>query len=568
MRNFYLRAMLAIAALGTTGCVDDKYDLSDIDTTAEFKVQDLVLPVNLDEIKLKDVLSLDDKSNLKIIDGEYVFTDDGSFVSAPVVVDPIDIEAPNIDALHERIEASSTGEVYKYPIASGWTSFEYRTSGVSEYILDITKIATRLKMSIDISVDELSGTSKSITVTDLRIKLPVGLTMSPSHGGTYNPKDGILTVPSATSSTGKLTITADVTSISVPSEAAQFVPASHLFTFDDRMRIVGGTLSLRRSDYPGVALGSPMNMSVKFSFSSLHAEKFSGRLYYTFAGFDINPINLSNLPDFLKQPDTNITLQNPQIYLTLNNPVGPSKLDAYAGLALTPVRNNIAETPLTLDNGTFVIPHSAGKGPYSFCLSPAKPNVFASGFGNATHVPFTSLREILTGKGLPNKINVEINDAGVPPSDVTDFVLGSLGSVEGKYKFYAPLALGANSVIRYCDTEDGWNDDTVDKITIKKLEIHALATNDTPFDVNLSGYPIAVGGGRIDNVEVVGADLEKGANKKPITIYITGPVTHLDGITFTAALLSPDNTGTLTPNNGITLSDIRVTVSGSYVDKL
>lgn len=563
-----MSAFLACAGLAMTGCVDDKYDLSDIDTTAEFKVQNLVLPVNLDEIKLKDIMSLDDDSNLKIIDGEYVFTDDGTFKSDPVAVDPIDIESPDIDALHENIVASSTGDVVKYPIESGWASFEYKTSTVSEYILDISKVSTRLNLSIDIYVDELVSASKSMTVTDLKIKLPVGLTMNPSHGGTYNPKDGILTVPSATSPTGKLTITADITSITVPSEAAQFVPSAHLFTFNDRMRIVSGILSLKRSDYPGYTLGDPMKMTVKFNFSALYAEKFSGRLYYDFTGFKINPISMSNLPDFLKQSDTNIFLRNPQIYLTVNNPVGPASLDAYAELTLTPVRDNVAGTPLSIDGGTFDIPHTAGKGPYTFCLSPTKPNIFADGFNNAIHVPYTSLKDILAGKGLPNSINVDINNAGVRPSDVTDFVLGNLGNVEGEYKFYAPLSLGENSVIRYTETEDGWNDDTVDKITIKQLEIHALATNDTPFDVKLSGYPIAVGGGRIDNVEIVGADLEKGASKKPITIYITGTVTHLDGITFTASLLAAENTGVLTPNNAIILSDIRVTVSGSYTDKL
>lgn len=516
---------------------------------------------------MKDIISIDDESNLKIIDGQYVFTDNGSFTSDPVSVDPIDIDAPNIDALHETIDASSTGDVVTYPIESSWASFEYHSTSVSEYILDITKVTTRLTLSIDLSVDEIVGTPKSMTVTDLRIKLPVGLTMNPSNGS-YNPSDGILTVPSATTTSGKLTITADVTSVSVPSEAASFAPSTHSFLFSDRMRIVGGLLSLRRSDYPGTTLGQQMHLTVKFQFSSLHAEKFSGRLYYTMSGFNINPIDLTNLPDFLNQQGTDITMLNPQIYLTVNNPVGPYDLDAHAGLTLTPVRDEVPGAPMSIDNGTFDIPHSAGKGPYAFCISPAVPDKFPEGFTNPTHVEFSSLGKILSGSGLPQTINVDINNAGVSPSDVNDFVLGNLGQVEGDYKFYAPLALGANSVIRYTDTKDGWNDDTVDKLIINKLAIHALATNDTPFDVLLSGYPIAVGGDRINNVEILGADLEKGVRNKPVTIYITGTVTHLDGITFTASLLSPDNSAPLTPTEGITLSNVKVTVTGSYTDEL
>ena len=42
-----------IAALMTfSGCIDDDIDLENIDTTAEVKVVDLTVPLNLDEIKL------------------------------------------------------------------------------------------------------------------------------------------------------------------------------------------------------------------------------------------------------------------------------------------------------------------------------------------------------------------------------------------------------------------------------------------------------------------------------------------------------------------------------------
>lgn len=33
-----------------TSCIDDNYDLSDVDTTSRINVNDLVLPVNIDPI--------------------------------------------------------------------------------------------------------------------------------------------------------------------------------------------------------------------------------------------------------------------------------------------------------------------------------------------------------------------------------------------------------------------------------------------------------------------------------------------------------------------------------------
>ena len=61
MKRQFLPLGSALCALSLllTGCFDDKYNLDDIDTNAEFKVKDLVVPVNLDEITLKSIIDLD-----------------------------------------------------------------------------------------------------------------------------------------------------------------------------------------------------------------------------------------------------------------------------------------------------------------------------------------------------------------------------------------------------------------------------------------------------------------------------------------------------------------------------
>lgn len=62
---------VAVASMPLTACIDDNYDISDIDTTAEIKVNNLVVPVNLDEITLSNVFDLDDESVVKEVDGIY-----------------------------------------------------------------------------------------------------------------------------------------------------------------------------------------------------------------------------------------------------------------------------------------------------------------------------------------------------------------------------------------------------------------------------------------------------------------------------------------------------------------
>lgn len=72
--NFKFAArLLALAGLASlTSCVDDGYDLSDVDSTSRFTVEDLVVPINIDELTLKDVISFDDDSKIQpvTIDGK------------------------------------------------------------------------------------------------------------------------------------------------------------------------------------------------------------------------------------------------------------------------------------------------------------------------------------------------------------------------------------------------------------------------------------------------------------------------------------------------------------------
>ena len=80
-RNLW--AFLAVSGLllTTSSCVDNAYDLDDIDSEYEIKVTDLTLPVKLDAFELSSVFNLDDESVIKDIDGVYAVNIDGEFHS-------------------------------------------------------------------------------------------------------------------------------------------------------------------------------------------------------------------------------------------------------------------------------------------------------------------------------------------------------------------------------------------------------------------------------------------------------------------------------------------------------
>ena len=87
-----------------SACVDNNYDLADLDTTSEFQVKDLVLPMNLDEIYLKNIIDVESSEQILIDDNKYVFIEEGGFSSENITIPQVEIPAPNIESVTSTIE--------------------------------------------------------------------------------------------------------------------------------------------------------------------------------------------------------------------------------------------------------------------------------------------------------------------------------------------------------------------------------------------------------------------------------------------------------------------------------
>ena len=152
---------------------------------------------------------------------------------------------------------------------------------------------------------------------------------------------------------------------------------------------------------------------------------------------------------------------------------------------------------------------------------------------------------------------------------MTDFALGrKLGGVTGHYELMAPLAITAGSRILYTDKLDGWNDDTVDALTVTTLKLTTTATNTTPLDVELYAWPIDTDGRRLPDVEVRSSRLEAGGTDVPVTIEMTGAARHLDGVEIEAHVSGSADGAVIAPAQKIILKNIRARVSGYYEKEL
>ena len=586
---------VAVACLPLVACVDDNYDLSDIDTTAEIKVNNLVVPVNLDEITLSNVFDLDEGSVLKNVDGIYAVLVDGEFQSEELQVNAVTLGRPTIPATTTSISLVNGGsditvppigigeQSFTYSIDGFNTHFTYTTQTVDKSIRSLSKIAVNWTITINLSVLNTGNVFNSVAFRNVILKIPAGLRTPdyPDQNG-----NGIIKLSDVNLSAGHMThsVAIHVDEIDLARLSDQefsFVPDPTYenpgsLTINGNIGVESGyVVAVTNSSISSVP--SQTTLTLAPEGSDIRVTAVDGVIRYGISDFNVDPVTLNDLPDLLRQDETNIIMANPQLYLSINNPLAGYSLDANSGLTLTACRDNGSREPYSLDPGqSITIGHNAGiAGPYKFCLAP-DPSAAGSfdGFADATPVLYHKLSDVLSGNGLPSTIEVSFDDPHVGPGAVTGFALpNTLERVRGAYTFYAPLNLGVNSKIVYDDTSDGWSDETLDKITIQKLKVNATVNNTLPFDIVLSGYPVDVNGDQCKDaatgklVTLGNVNVKAGATEA-IVLESTGTITHLDGVRYFATAVVTKGGVTLSPDDIIRLTGIKATVSGFYLDEL
>lgn len=584
---------LSAAMLATTGCVDDKYDLSDVDTTVQLQVKNLTLPINFEPIQLKSILKPSDDSCIKETEDGYAVVEQGSIKSDPISIAKQHITAPEVRPTVEdiyKIDGSEAGGIIEttvaYSIVDIMGDFEYNKDDIPTEILALNSVGVEWTLSIRVSVTDETASMRHLDFENVIINLPKGLTTSDSR---YDPVTGDLDL-------GNVTLPAGSTSyrLDVPVTAVDLTCWNDGdFTFTPSAN--GGNGRIHLGGHVGVKSGQAiLTMAVDIShpssvvfymqpeLSDITINSFTGKIRYTLSNFNIPAVDISDLPDLLSDSQTTIVLSNPQLYLSVNNPVAGYGLDATTGLRLTPMRKGKPGKVCNLNPGQAInIGHNKGvAGPYTYCISPSRPEKYYTGYENAIPVGCSDFSNILAGEGVPTSIAVDLPGAQIVPGDVTDFKLGvTIGAIEGEYTVYCPLSMGQGSKVVYSDTIAGWNDDTVNRIVINDMQVTTTVVNTLPFDIELSGYPLSLKAEGATPTQSVDPTTLKGVSIKPFTVTAGSTVTvttstdgiveHLDGIHFVArAAVDQADAPVISPDNTITLTDLRVTVSGSYTDKL
>jgi hypothetical protein len=596
MQISYLKAALpGVILLTLTACIDDKYDLSDIDTLSQVRVTDLVLPVNVDVITLDDMIDIDEDDQfqkVKDINGKefYAFLESGEFSSDAIFVDKVSASAPKLNPTTSEIYSSDQGEIsgfdfdpIDYEITEMSNDCTFSANNVDESITALTSAKTNdVTIKITLDAKGMSSFAKSMKFTNLTFQLLKGM-VTKDVTGKYDAQSGIWTIDSYETTGTTATFSITVTGFDFVAAGAVLDTEAHTFTLPGKVSVQSGTLTLTPKQ--GAVLSRSITFNANYSIDNMVIKSFCGRMHYTLDGMDLDPMEISNIPDFLAGDDSNLFLANPQIYMTVNNPVADSGLKCRTGLTLTaqrPSKKNIPDFSYSADEPVTIGCDHGVDGPYNYVLAPspgtADINIIDKKYQtNLTPITFPGLKYIVgipeeynTGS-LPEYIAIDLADPEIIENDVVDFELGrNISGIKGSYDFVAPIALSAGSSVVYTKSDNGWNDDTVDKITIDKLSATANVTNETDLDVVIRAYPIDKRGRRIEGVTITSSRVPANAVDAPITVTMEGTITHLDGIQVYATLVpgEDDAEEAIAPDQKITLKNVRATVSGNVTKEL
>ena len=543
-------------------------------------VNNLTIPVNIDGITLKSVFDIKEGDRVQVVNGEYAVIEDGTFTSDGLIVDAFVIPSPSIPSSETTISTGMGGmpvgslpvSVIELPFSTEPSQFSSDAYEISPSVVEIESVSVDCEMTISISIAELAGKVKSLSVRGLKMCLPAGLNLT-SAQGVYDPETGIFSSDEIVSTGNKLAIKMSVTGIDYDKSNLKYEYGedSRRLSIDDKMSIQSATLVMKASDFvQGATVPDNLTIKTDYNMGQINVNSFTGKMKYSIEGTEITDINLDDLPGVLAQAGTDVKLNNPQIYLSVNNPLENYGMKATTGLTITSYRDGDSSSAFSLDApGYFTVPGQPGHGVYNFYMSPKTVQKTLDGYEGAEHVGFSALQNVLSGDGLPKRLGIVLDNPSLPEQHVKDFLLGhDYGSVQGHYTFYAPVELGNGSVIFYSDKLDGWGGEDLDDLTISTLVVTATVSTDIPISVDFTGYPVDADGNRIGNVTITGAKINANANKQQLEIKVEGVVKGLDGIYFEAVAKAADNAGALSPGMTISVSDIRATVNGYYEKEL
>ena len=154
MKQFlYLSAAAGLLAVSMASCIDDKYDLDNLDKTSEFKLVDLTLPVNVSEVKLDQIIKLEENSSLKVVEMNgkevYAVVQSGDFESQSLKIQDIQTSTPQIAPTYVEFDVVTVEGQHDFKLRDVPPQpLTYSADNVDDYITGLTGIYMEKEPSV------------------------------------------------------------------------------------------------------------------------------------------------------------------------------------------------------------------------------------------------------------------------------------------------------------------------------------------------------------------------------------------------------------------------------------
>lgn len=554
------------AVVGFSGCTDNDYDLSEIDSTIGIGGDGLEIPsLSTEIIPLKDVLELEANGSVveDEVSGDYVFRQSGADV-APVhpFIDKItvaeqnsvsnDLELTFSSASGSR-RRSATRAGGQSVVADGWIQAFTYEGNKPEEVVDLYEAEVSSKVTLDIDFSDVKSVVSKFD--QIEVDMPAFMTINNVKCGGYafEQSGSKLTLKNIYTSSN-MTITADITSLNFKEKDTSYGSLSisgGKVKMEGKVHVTAVASSFNSgAGTTGRKISSVMNMS-KFVVNAA-----TGKFNPEIALSDLGNIKVSGIPDFLQGGNVVVDLYNPQIKLTVTSDMDvPGTLNG----VIKSFKNGQLLATVNVDN----IPIDANK-TSTICICRRSEGV--SGFDHVLTNP--NLSKLI--ETIPDNITFSAN-ASADQTNNYRFELGHNYTVQPAYSVDAPIAFGENASIEYRDTLDGWNDNIKDFELAEGAYVNMDASikSCVPAYMTVSAVPVDVNGNAISadelSVEVTGSveASKDGVSEttSPVNIKVSqmkkGAMKKLDGIVFVVAGKASDGNNAVT---GITLNANRHTL--------
>lgn len=562
--------LLSTLLLGgmTTSCVDSSFDFDkDFDWTINTGY--LAFPVgNTDTIFLDNIIELDEGDDLQIVpdpngngvSGEYHLIKDGEIDKASANVDMVTVggSTTHIDpivAADENSEVSASGKITTQISQTGDVKAD--AVDIDNAIKELESLKAAVPASLTLSL-KLEGNLDFSTISgSLKVKFPPFLVF---NDPAVNAENEIQIPCSELRLNAPYVRTLQVTGYRFDGGLSVVDNAVHL----NEQVVITGETNVQLPSGGQVGSGVKLQIVPTVLLADMSVNEATGIIQPEIDATKTT-VEISNLPDFLNDDETSLSISNPVILFSAFNPLNApvdltgkmwGKKEDGTVISGSEVKFGAGNTdPVLLQPGNNLI---------------ALSRLGTGGPSGSQNIIVPDINNLITK--IPDVVEVEMQPA-VNYDKYYTVSLGHKYEVSGNYNIDIPLSFEEGLNIVYTDSAEDLNSDLedldfeeaaieFDAINTIPLELEVKAENVTPLDINkqpISDIKVEVEGGIKASAD------GKASTRQTLLIKMTeqvkGAMSRLDGIRFRVTAVPGQAIGiTLRSDQWMQLENIKVKV--------